>query len=302
MDISGLLNLQGEMFLLLAAGAVMRKKGILPASAKDILTDLVLYLVLPCNIIHSFRIDFDWKVLKSVLAVMAVAVMIQVLCMVLSCMLYNKEEPGRKKVFQYATLVSNAGFMGNPIAEGVFGAQGLMYASIYLIPQRIVMWSAGIACFTESSSVKEVVKKVATHPCIVSVYIGMVLMIGQVPLPEFLGMTIKAVGACTTPLSMLLIGTIFADLKLAGMVSIPVLRYTLIRLAVIPGISWLGCRLCGVDPLVTGVSVLLAAMPAGSTTAILANKYQGDVEFATKCVVFTTLMTLVTVPLWCLVL
>lgn len=109
-------------------------------------------------------------------------------------------------------------------------------------------------------------------------------------------------GACTTPLSMLLIGTIFADLKLAGMVSIPVLRYTLIRLAVIPGISWLGCRLCGVDPLVTGVSVLLAAMPAGSTTAILANKYQGDVEFATKCVVFTTLMTLVTVPLWCLVL
>lgn len=258
--------------------------------------------MLPCNIIHSFRIDFDWKVLKSVLAVMAVAVMIQVLCMVLSRMLYNKEEPGRKKVFQYATLVSNAGFMGNPIAEGVFGAQGLMYASIYLIPQRIVMWSAGIACFTESSSVKEVVKKVATHPCIVSVYIGMVLMIGQVPLPEFLGMTIKAVGACTTPLSMLLIGTIFADLKLAGMVSIPVLRYTLIRLAVIPGISWLGCRLCGVDPLVTGVSVLLAAMPAGSTTAILANKYQGDVEFATKCVVFTTLMTLVTVPLWCLVL
>ena len=167
MEMSGLLNLQGEMFLLLVAGAVMRRKGILPASAKDILTDLVLYLVLPCNIIHSFRMEFDLKILGSVLAVIVVAVMIQVLCMVLSRILYNKEEPGRKKVFQYATLVSNAGFMGNPIAEGVFGAQGLMYASIYLVPQRIVMWSAGIACFTESSSLKEVAKKVATHPCIV---------------------------------------------------------------------------------------------------------------------------------------
>lgn len=129
MEMSGLLNLQGEMFLLLVAGAVMRRKGILPASAKDILTDLVLYLVLPCNIIHSFRMEFDLKILGSVLAVIVVAVMIQVLCMVLSRILYNKEEPGRKKVFQYATLVSNAGFMGNPIAEGVFGAQGLMYAS-----------------------------------------------------------------------------------------------------------------------------------------------------------------------------
>lgn len=302
MEISGLLNLQGEIFLLLAAGAVLRKKEILPASAKDILTDLVLYLVLPCNIIHSFRMEFNPEILKNVLVVVIVAVLIQVLCMILSRILYNKEETGRKKVFQYATLVSNAGFMGNPIAEGVFGAQGLMYASVYLVPQRIVMWSAGIACFTENSSPGEVAKKVATHPCIVAVYIGLVLMIGQFPLPEFLGMTIKAVGTCTTPLSMLLIGTIFADMRPEGMISLPVIRFTLIRLVVIPGIAWLGCRLCGVDRVITGVSVLLAGMPAGSTAAILANKYQGDVEFATKCVVFSTMMTLVTVPLWCLVL
>lgn len=302
MEISELLNLQGEMFLLLAAGAVLRRKNILPSKAKDMLTDLILSLVLPCNIIQSFRMELDPGVLENVLVLIVVAVMIQVFCMILSRILYNREEPGKKKVFQYATLVSNAGFMGNPIAEGVFGAQGLMYASIYLVPQRIVMWTAGIACFTESDSPREVIKKVATHPCIVSVYIGLALMIGRFPLPDFLGMTIRSVGGCTTALSMLLIGTIFADLDLRGMVSVPVLRFTLVRLAVIPGITYLGCRLCGVDRLVTGVSVLLAGMPAGSTTAILANKYQGDVEFATKCVVFSTLMTLVTVPLWCLLL
>lgn len=302
MEISELLNLQGEMFLLLAAGAVLRRKNILPSKAKDMLTDLILSLVLPCNIIQSFRMELDPGVLENVLVLIVVAVMIQVFCMILSRILYKREEPGRKKVFQYATLVSNAGFMGNPIAEGVFGAQGLMYASIYLVPQRIVMWTAGIACFTESDSPREVIKKVATHPCIVSVYIGLALMIGRFPLPDFLGMTIRSVGGCTTALSMLLIGTIFADLDLRGMVSVPVLRFTLVRLAVIPGITYLGCRLCGVDRLVTGVSVLLAGMPAGSTTAILANKYQGDVEFATKCVVFSTLMTLVTVPLWCLLL
>ena len=46
--------------------------------------------------------------------------------------------PGHRKVMQYATVASNAGFLGNPVAEGVFGSVGLALASVYLIPQRIV--------------------------------------------------------------------------------------------------------------------------------------------------------------------
>lgn len=302
MDFSALINLQVEMFLLLIAGAVLRKMNILPGQSKDILTDLVLDLILPCNIINSFRREFSLETLTSFLLIIIVALAIQVMCYILSRILYRKEEPSKRKVFQYCTMASNAGFLGNPIAEGVFGAEGLALASIYLIPQRVVMWSAGLACFTETGSKKDVFKKVATHPCIVAVYIGMVLMVGQVPLPEVLGKTIQEVGACTMPLSMILIGTIFADVPLKGMVTLPVIRFTLIRLGLIPLLSLIGCRIFGVDPLVTAVSVLLAGMPAASTTAILANKYGGDVEFATKCVVFSTLMTLFTVPLWCMVL
>lgn len=299
---SNLLNLQGQIFLLLLMGAILRKTNILTGEAKETLTDLVIYLILPCNIINSFRIEFNLEILKNFMVVIIVAVAIQVLCMILSKLLYKKEPSGRRKVLQYATLVSNAGFMGNPIAEGVFGAGGLMYASIYLIPQRIVMWSAGLACFTESEDRKTVIKKIVTHPCIVAVYMGLFLMFTQLELPRFLSTTIQSLGACTTSISMLLIGTILADVDMKDIVSIPVLRYTLIRLLVIPLIAYIGCRICHVDPLVTGVSVLLAAMPAGSTTAILASKYDGDYEFATKCVVFSTLMTLVSVPLWCLVL
>ncbi len=302
MEIGSLVNLQVEMFLLLVSGAVMRKLGILPPAAKDMLTDLVLYLILPCNIVNSFRREFSLQVLKDFLTIIAVAVAIQIVCYLLSKVLYNREETGRKKVFQYCTMASNAGFLGNPIAEGIFGAEGLALASIYLIPQRVVMWSAGLACFTDSKSKKEVFIQVATHPCIIAVYIGMVLMIGQIPLPDALGTTIKDLGSCMMPLSMLLIGTIFADNSLKGMVSFPVIRFTLIRLGLIPALTLLGCRLCRLDPLITGVSVLLAGMPAASTTAILSNKYGGDVAFATKCVVFSTLMTLITVPLWCLVL
>lgn len=302
MDISNLLNLLGEMFLLLLIGAVLRKVNILTGESKTTLTDLVIWLILPCNIINSFCMEFSMERLRAFAVIIMVGISIQLLCFVLSKLLFRGHNPGQRKVLQYAILVSNAGFMGNPIAEGVFGEAGLMYASVYLIPQRIVMWSAGIACFTKADKWINTLKKVVTHPCIVAVYVGLVLMITGWRPPLFIGTTIKMVGSGTTYLSMILIGTIFADIKWNRIVTPTVVGYTFVRLVIIPLVTYIGCTLANIDPLITGVSVLLAGMPAGSTTAILASKYDGDYLFATKCVVFSTLLTLITVPVWCLIL
>lgn len=141
----------------------------------------------------------------------------------------------------------------------------------------------------------------ATHPCIVAVYIGMILMISQLALPEFASSTIQAIGKCNTPMTMIIIGLILAKVDVRTICSWTAVYYTVIRLAVIPLLVFVGCRLFQVDALVTGVSVLLAGMPAGSTTAIFASKYNGDGEFATKIVVFSTILSLVSIPIWCIV-
>lgn len=73
------------------------------------------------------------------------------------------------------------------------------------------------------------------------------------------------------------------------------------RLRLIPAAVLLGCRLCGAESLVTGVSVVLAAMPMGGVTAVLAEKYGGDSAFASKCVAVSTVLSLITTPLWCMV-
>ncbi|MBE5979009.1 MAG: AEC family transporter [Paenibacillaceae bacterium] len=299
---SSLINLQGMLFLLVAAGVILRKLGILPDSAKQVLTDLVIDLILPCNIISSFLIEFNLDILKGFATILLIATLIQFGCLIIANTFYNKEPDRRKKVLQYGTVCSNAGFMGNPIAEGVYGAEGLMYASIFLVPQRIVMWSAGVSYFTESPDRKTVVKKVLTHPCIVAVYIGLFFMITQISMPVFLENTIRNVGGCTTTVSMILIGTILAEVKAGSIFDKGIMKYTLIRLFFIPLLVFICCRLFPVRPMISGVSVLLTGMPAGSTTAILAAKYDGDYIFATKCVVVTTLLSLVTIPLWCMVL
>lgn len=297
-----LISLQLRMFLIMLVGLFFRKRNLISERGKKDLTDLVIYLILPCNIVKSFLIEFNGDTLRNFGLILLISILIQIFCAVLAKTLYRKTEGGHKPVLMYATVASNSGFLGNPIAEGVFGSMGLALASIYLIPQRIVMWSAGVSYFTEGTDRKQVVKRVVTHPCIVAVFLGLALMLAQVRLPSFLDAALKDIGNCNTAMSMLVIGTILADVKPREMLDKSLLLFSCLRLILIPLAVYAGCLLFRVDALVTGVSVLLAAMPAASTTAILAAKYEGDAVYASKCVVITTVLSLLATPVWSMIL
>ena len=302
MSFSGLFQTQGMLFLTMLIGYIFGKKGLADDNGKSLLTDLVLFVTLPASILKSFQIEFNHQILIACMTIAIAGVVIQIGSYVLDMFLYNHYGESRKKVLQYATICSNAGILGNPIAEGIFGQMGMMYASIYVIPQRIFMWSVGLTYFTEAPDKKTLCKKVATHPCILSVLIGFLLMVTQIRLPEVLNVTIKTVAGANTFLAMALVGLILSKVKLTELVERDTIYYAFIRLVFVPLLVYIGCRLASVDDLVTGVSVVLAAMPAASVTAVMASKYKKDEAFATKCVVFTTLLSLVTVPVWCLFL
>lgn len=297
-----LIELQCTMFIMIFAGLILKKIGIIGDEGKKNITDLVIYLILPCNIVKSFLVDFRYDILITFAGVFAISIIIQVMCSVIGKFIYNKYPVSHKKCLQYATICSNAGFLGNPVAEGVFGSMGLTLASIYLIPQRIMMWSAGISVFTEAPSKKELVKKVMTHPCILACLIGIVLLVTQIPVPDIIKSPLTSLSNCNTALSMMVIGMILAEVNIKTMINKEVLFYTLLRLVVIPLLVWPLCYLLHLNHLATGVCVLLAAMPAGATTSILAAKYNGDAKFATKLVVFSTLASLITTPIWSMLL
>lgn len=302
MDIESFTNLaglQGMLLIMLIVGLIARKTGTITEAGKRSLTDLIVNIILPCNIIYSFMIDFSYSIFISCGVVLLISILIQIMCTTIARFCYNRTGDGMKEVLQYATVCSNAGFMGNPIAESVFGSIGLLYASIYLIPLRIVMWSAGVSYFTHTTDKKALVKRVATHPCIVAVGIGLFFMITQIQLPHFITKTISTIGSCTTATSMFIIGAILAEVNIKTVISKITVLYTGLRLVVIPLVVFAGCMLFKVNPLLMGVSVVLAGMPAGTTTVILATKYGGDEKFATKCVVLSTVISLITIPIWC---
>lgn len=297
-----LLNLEGLMFLCALCGIIMKRKNILPGKSREILTDLVMNLILPANIIHSFEVEFNLTILQKFAVVLLIATAAQIVSMICANTFWNRQPENLKAVLQYGTQVSNAGFLGIPVTEGVLGSEGLMYGSVFLIPQRIVMWTAGIAYFTKSADWKDTFKKLAKNPCIIAVYIGFFLMLTQFQLPEMLENTLVKLGACTTPLTSILIGIMVADVDYRTLVSPLILLLTAVRQLVLPALVFLGCRLLHIDPILTGVSVLLVGMPVGSTTPILAAKYGGDYIFAGKCVILSTVLSLFTVPLWCFIM
>lgn len=298
---SNLLNLQITIFCLMLSGYILTKTNVLSGDARKPLSNLLISFILPCNIITSFMMEFNQKIMLDCLSIFIVSVCLQTFVVLASKYFYPNTDSGKLPVLRYGTIVSNAGFMGSPIAQGLFGNQGLLYSSIYLIPLRAVMWSFGVTCFTGAKG-KGVLKKILTHPCIVAVFLGMILMITQIQLPKGIEQTIRYAGNANTALSMIVIGNILAEVKASEILDRTAGWFCIVRLAVIPLLVLIGCKLSGVDELVKQLSVVLASMPAAATTAILAAKYDGDAHFAAKIVFLSTLLSLLSVPLLCVLM
>ncbi|MDR3258782.1 MAG: AEC family transporter [Fusobacteriaceae bacterium] len=300
-NFSNLIILQCTLFIYMSAGWAATKLKILNALGIKCITDLVICIVLPCNIITSFYVEMDFNVLLSTGKIFLIAFMIQLMQLGLSKILFLHMKGKRRKVMEYGTICSNAGYLGNPVVEGIYGTDGLLYASVYLIPARLFLWSAGLACFTATTK-KEIVKNLAKHPCIIAVEIGLILMIFQIHLPIIIEKSIRGIGNCSTFLSMFTIGGVISNASMKTLFSKDNFYYCFVRLCIVPVLALIIGLVLHFDLLLLGISVILAGMPAGTTMTLLASKYEGDADFASKATVLSTVFSMGTIPLLCILL
>lgn len=291
-----MVDVQTVLFIYMAVGFGCRKAGIFNDVARDKLTDFVVFVTLPCMIFESFNMAFSLKSLKQGALALLIAVGMSCVALLLGKVLYNRFPYEEKSILQYGTLVSNSGFAGLPVVSGAYGDEGLFLGSLFIIPTRILMWSAGISLFTRADA-KQAVKKVLLNPGIIAVEVGLVRMLFQIPLPHFVDTAVDNLGGCTSPMAMALVGAILVDVPLKTVFDLKSFYLVAVRQFLLPGICLAALRLLHVDPLTIGVSVVITGMPIGSTTAILAQKYVADAKFASKCVFISTLTSLVTVPI-----
>ena len=295
-----LLTMQGMMFLMILIGAGMRKIQIVTTEGRRSMTNLVVNLILPSNILYAFS-KADASAFRSMLVVVAMAFLIQLAWYLLSRVLWRGMDESRRGVMRYAFQFSNCGYLGNPVIEGLYGAPGLVYASVFLLPVRLFMWSVGLECFQKGAgSIRKTIVRALTHHCVVASILGVVWMFFPVGLPDFLYNTISGFNQCLTPMTMLVIGFIMAETDLKKMFCKDLFVITVLRLLIQPLAVLAACRLLNLETLVAEVVTVLVSMPVANTTALLASQHDCDYTFASNVVVFTTLVSMITIPLYSL--
>lgn len=291
-------GVQVEIFVLAAIGFLLGKRGMLSASTREQLVDILFAVFLPASVIDSFMIEMTPEVIEQTVTVLALACGIQVFYALWNKVFYRGAQAEHKVVLRYATMVSNAALIGMPVAVAYFGPRGMLLSSVFLIPQRVLTWSYGLTMFGGERG-HGVLRKLATHPCIVSIEIGFVVMglyTAGFELPEPVRLSISALSGCSTPVSMVIVGGILSDCHLRDAINREVLSFSFYRLILIPLCVAAILFALPIDPVSAQVAVLLTGMPAATLTVMLASKYRRDAPFASEVVMSTTLFSLVTIP------
>lgn len=303
-----MIRLQIEILCFLMIGWIMgRKKWISSTTARQ-MNFLVVNLILPCSIFNSFLIEPTSEILRSTLTIFVLSFFIQILMIFVSPLLWKKiRDPQHKINLEYATVSNNAGTLGTIVSQAAFGQAGVLYASIYAIWLRIVMWGYGITIYqsNQKMSAKALIKKVVFHPCMIAIELGVICMIGQYfgfRLPLIAEETIADLGSCNTVLVMLIIGVILSQIDIRDVFQKDVLWYCLLRLIVIPTVLAGLLFAIGVHGLPLAICVLESAMPAPVTMAILSQKYNVNELFASELIFLSTLLSMITLPLWTMIL
>lgn len=295
---SQMLSLQVTLFLLIFTGIVLKRLHIMTEDGQKCLSDLTINLILPCNIIVSFLGDLEITraFFRNCMVVLAVSMGIQLFSIFVGKYFFFRFKEHKQNIFTYGLIVSNSSFIGLPIIDSLYGSLGVLYTSLFQIPVRITMWSSGLSLFT-STERKQVWRKLAAHPCIVAVVIGLIFLLFSIKLPEFLERTMTSISGCMVPVSMLAIGGMLSESRWKQFLDPSVLYYCLIRLVVYPLMILAVLRGGGMERMAADVTVLLSGMPMAGTTAILADKYGYNSAFASQCIFVSTGLSIITLPL-----
>lgn len=296
------LFLEFAIFALIGVGFLVRKLNVVSLQGQKSLTNLVVDVILPCNILKAFLTADVAAIRNDGLWVFGISLVFHIFCIFYGRLVFRRPPEGTRKCRRFAAMCSNAGFMGIPVAEGLFGLEGIALANVFLIPMRFFMWSFGIAIFSGSHDWKGTLKKVLTHPCIVAVILGITGMLLRVRLPELVMKPLDYLNACNTAMSMLIIGMILARIELRQFLDPSVLLFSAHRLIILPALVYGACLLLPVSPTARAISVILSAMPVAVNTSILAEKYGDDSVYTTKLIVVSTLLSIPTTALWSMVL
>ena len=293
------------LFLLMATGTVAVKTGVLKPENKQALSNLLVYLVVPAMIINSYRMEFSAEILRNLLAAFGMSVLAICIGTVITLVLTARRKDSRAPIFRFATVFSNAAYMGFPLISALFGAEGMLYASAYVTVFNILLWTMGYGMVSGSANARDVARNLLRTPVFYALVAGLAIYFFQIPIPRLIAQPIELLAGMNTPLSMLITGMLLAASDLKAIVSdLHIWKLAAVRMLLIPAVCLGVFALLGLVHLGMSAQVvlLLECCPAAAITSVFAVQFHHDESYAAGSVVLTTLLSIVILPLCALLL
>jgi len=281
----------------MCSGIYGRKKNIINNTSNKGLTDILLKITLPMMIISSFiRYSYSDELVSNMIKVFIYSMVIHLLLILISKILFIKFEKNKSDILKFATIFSNSGFMGFPVLQSALGSLGVLYGSVFNIPFYIFVWTYGISLFTNKNE-KNLFKKIFLNPGIICVFIGLIIFLFSIKIPNVLSDSIKLIGDVTTPISMMIIGYMISGVEFKEIFKEKSVYYvSLVRLIIAPTLTYLLLKLIGANSMLINVAIIIEAMPVAAVCAIYAENNDKESSYASLIVFVTTLLSLVTIP------
>ncbi len=261
------------------------------------LSRVVFYILAPCLIYSSIitlKIDAA-TISRTLLFAAANMALMGVIALLLTRRWHYTGNLG--SAFIVATILLNDGNYGLPLNLFAFGAEGLNYAVIMYIFNNLVGNTLSIYLLARGNhGARVALRRTLTAPFVWGMLLGLLgRATGLAPTGSFMDM-IQMAGRATIPVFLLILGMTLAQTRTHSHgLAIP--RLATLRMVGGPALALVLARLLGLSGLNYSVAVMQASMPTAVNTIVLSNEFETTPDFVAGAVFFTTLISVVTLPL-----
>ena len=292
------------VFAIAAVGLLIRKLNWLTEEADQSLVRVTVNLLVPCLILDSALGNEALSHAGNLLLAPATgiaAVMVGVVVAYFARPLHGISDGRQRRTFAAAVGMPNYGYVPLPLVLMLFDKQTAGVLFLHVVGVEVAMWTVGVLVISGSSTGLDW-RKLVNGPLIAIVLALLLNALGlHSRIPGVVSTTMHWLGQCSIPMALILIGAIMAD-HLKEFHSAHGWRVisssVLLRLGVLPLLFLLAARYLPVTLELKRVLVIEAAMPAAVFPIVLSKHYGGDPPTAMRVVLGTTVVGLITIPLW----
>ena len=214
-----------------------------------------------------------------------------------------KVNPSKSGSWIFALVFSNNAFVGYPLMYALYGNDGLFLMAMGNVVQNVLIFSLGIKLITLNYNLKDHIRlrHIIFTKQNIAVVVGMFIFFLQIPIPEPVLTLVTYVANLTVPLSMMVVGMSLSRYDVRNMFTDKeAYRLTIIRMVLLPLVMVVIFKVLGINAnqnLPLAILFFTAALPAPAFTTIMAERHNTSIEFSSKCVFLTTVLSILTVPI-----